>query len=256
MTKLLSSLALLGGFAAAAAAQDAPRALVADVTNESKAPYTVVGRVATDTLALELVKSGVYDVISRTAVERAAKLRGMKGPFNADDLASLARDLDARLIISGEIRTASIRNKDRQRQADLGLVVRVLDLQAGSELINGAAEHGDALDSQDGHKSDGLLYMDAAISAAVHCANRIATFRPLEGTILNSSGQGFVVLNRGVSHGMKKKQEFIVYRRGIRVGRLGILRLDTSYTDMSILDNQGIQPGDHAVAVFPEPKLR
>jgi hypothetical protein len=64
------------------------------------------------------------------------------------------------------------------------------------------------------------------------------------------------MLNRGVSHGVKARQEFIVYRGSKRVGRVQARKPSSSYTELTVLENSGgIQPQDRVVSLFPEPRL-
>ena len=48
-------------------------------------------------------------MISRQEVDRVAKSHQFHAPYNIDDMAVVARDLDARYMVFGEIKTAEIR---------------------------------------------------------------------------------------------------------------------------------------------------
>lgn len=234
-------------------AEQPPRAIVADFVNTTKERAPGMTRLATDAVAVELNRRGVYRVLAQREMDRAARERGLHAPYNDDDLAALAKELDVDLVVTGEIRQAETRVRDRQREVAVGLVVRVRSIALG-EMVNGAAERGTALDPPDGSKTEGVLLMDAVTSAAIRAANRIADYKPIVGTVLNSTGHDIIVLNRGAGYGVRGKQEFVVFRDGGRVGRVKVFKVYSSYTELTVLDAPGgIRPEDKAVAIFPEP---
>src|ERR1044071_8754679 len=117
--RLLSIVALLA-MGAGARARDLPRAMVADLGNESGQKYTMVSRTASDALATELQRGNVFDIISRQEVDRVAKSHNFHPPYAIEDMAVVARELDARYLVYGEIKTADIRiGKDRGREAEI-----------------------------------------------------------------------------------------------------------------------------------------
>ena len=229
---------------------------MADVVNRSPDRRVATAQAATEFLAEELARRGVYEVVPQAERERAARRRGVPPPLTLEALTDVARDLEAELIVSGEIQVAEARSREGRREAEVGLVVRVVD-RMGGDLVAGAAERGQTHDAPGGSKTDGLLLLDAARAAAYRVAERLAEARPIHGTVLNSAGRGQVTLNRGAGHGVQKQQEFLVYRDGRRVGRLRVRRLFSNYAEMTIVDNSGgIQAQDHAVSVSLEPRLR
>jgi hypothetical protein len=122
-------------------------------------------------------------------------------------------------------------------------------------MINGAGVRA-SIAAPAGSKSEGELAIDAVALAATRAADRIEAYQPITGTIMNSVGNGPIMLNRGVSHGVKAKQEFIVLREGRRVGRVQARKPSSAYTELTVLDNSGgIQPQDRVVSLFPEPRL-
>lgn len=251
---LLFSLFLL--LPAALWAQNPPRLLVMDFVNTSRDRHTIMLRTATDAVVTELGRGDAYQVVRKSEVESAAKKRGMRPPFSESDLTLLARDLEARYLMTGEVSYVEPHIHDKQREIEVGLIVRVRDLTTG-DLINGAADRGLAQEAKDGSKTDAELILEACAAAAVHVSARVSTNRPLEGTLLSSaSKQGIVMFNRGASHGVQNKQEFNVYRNGRRVGRVRAFHIYSSYTEMTIVEpGTGIQAQDKAIAVFMEPKF-
>jgi hypothetical protein len=243
---------------AIANAQDAPkpqRAVLAGVVNSTKDRHTIMLRTTADALRMEFIKNNTYDVVPWPEIEHAAKLLKMENPSTEDDFIAIAKKVDAPFVIIGEIKSIDIRTRDKAKEVEVSLVVRVRDA-ASDDLINGAAERGDARDAPNGKKTEALMIVDAAESAAVRCAARIASYKPLDGTILNSPGNGPIVLNRGMGHGVKAKQEFSVYRGGIKVGKLQVGKVFPQYSELGVVQNlAGIQPGDHVVSVFAEPRF-
>jgi hypothetical protein len=232
------------------------RAMVAYFVNTSRDRHETVVATATDAVAVELAKRGLYEVVTKQETDKAARERGVRPPFSQTDLLGLAKDLEATLIVTGEVHHVESRtNSDRQREIEVGLIIRVKDIASG-EMVNGAAERGVVIDPGRGQKTDGELAIEAAAQAARRIGLAIGDHKPIEGTILNSAGGGSVVLNRGASHGVKGKQEFLVFRAGERVGRVKAGRVYASYTELTVVDNGlGIRPQDKVVSIFPEPKF-
>ncbi len=240
--------------AEAAPAEDTPVALVADFVNVSKDKHALIAQAAADGIAAELKKRGVYEVLSRREVEKTAYNRGLRPPYSPNDYVQVAKDLGAALIVSGEIRDVYASVKGVDREVEVGLVVRVKDVDSG-DMVNGAGVRA-SVRAPAGSKSQGELGIDAAALAATRAAAQIEAYQPITGTIMNSVGSSPRMLNRGVSHGVKSKQEFLVYRGGMRVGRVQARKPSASYTELNVLDNNGgIQPQDRVLSLFPEPKL-
>lgn len=229
------------------------RAIVADFYNASQDRHTTLIRIVTDAVALELHKAGAYEVVARQEVDRAMKARRLEPPYHETDLAAIGKELDSQIVVTGEIHHVQIRTKGGQKEVEVGLIVRVRDTALG-ELVNGAAERGTVVDT--GGKPEVLMVMDAASNAAYRAAARLAAYRPVMGTILNTAGRGPVVINRGSGHGIQRKQEFVVFRDGFRVGRIRVQTIHPSYAEMEVLDGTGgIRPEDKALSIFPDPRF-
>ncbi len=257
MKRLFLSLTILAAMAGGTQAQEQkkPRALIMELANHTSQPRQLVSSSASDTLALELTKKDVMEVIATSEILRIVKERHMTAPLSFEDAKIIARELNAQLIVTGDVRVSDIEEKDGKRHARVGIVVEVYSIPLEDE-ISGGAEYGHAEGLNDGKKPDGVLFMDAAISAATRVAQRIAAYNPIRGQVLNSSNSDVIVLNRGLGHGVQKRQEFILLRNGVKVGRAKASKVFPNYTELKVLDNSfGIQPQDIAIAVFPEPKL-
>src|SRR5206468_1480252 len=102
--------------------------------------------------------------------------------------------------------------------------------------INGAATRG-SVTAPGASKSEGELGIDAASLAATRAVSQMESYNPITGTIMNSLGNGPLMPNRGATHGVKSKQEFIVLRDGKHIGRVQARKPSSSYTELKILEN-------------------
>lgn len=237
------------------AQKDVPRAIIADFVNTSRDRHSTLAPTAADALAVELMKRDVYDVVSRAEMDRTAKGLGLRAPYRDDDLQKIAREIKAGLIITGEIASVENISRDGQRGIEVGLIVRVKDVDL-EDLINGAAVKAFSTESSDGQKTEGAQAIDAVTAAGFRAVQRIAAYQPITGTILNNGGSRGLVLNRGSGHGVKRRQEFIIFRNGIPVGRARVTSVSPSYSELLVENNTlGIQGQDRALAVFPDPKF-
>ncbi|MEP6757552.1 MAG: hypothetical protein ABJA67_18775, partial [Chthonomonadales bacterium] len=112
-------------------------------------------------------------------------------------------------------------------------------------------------EAADGSETQGVVELKALTAAVRRAVLQIAMYTPIEGTILSSPGNGPLVLNKGSGSGIKKNQEFNIYRRGVLVGKAIAKGISPGYTDLLVTTNiTGIQAQDKAVALFPEPKVK
>lgn len=232
-----------------------PRVVVTDFFNTSKERHTIMLRSAADALAIELTKAGAYEVVARQEVDRVASRLKMTAQMREEDFVAIAKQVGATLLVIGELRYVDWYTKDKAREVEVGIIVRVKDIASG-EFVNGAAERGTNTDLPGGKKPDGVMLVDAAGSAVYRAAAKMASYRPIEATVMNTAGRGLVVINRGTGHGVRGKQEFLVIRDGAIVGRLKAFQVFPSHSEMTVVDNRlGIRPEDRALSVFPEPKF-
>jgi TolB-like protein len=232
-----------------------PVVIVADFVNDSKTFHSTTARTATDAIAVELDKHHVYEVVTRREIDKAARERGLHAPYSTDDLRRVAKDMSVNYIVSGEVHHVDRVIQDKILGYEVGLIVRVRDVDSG-ELVNGAAAVGFAGEGTDKNKTLGVLEMDAVTEAAMRAVLKIGAYTPISGTVMSSPGNGPMVLNRGLGHGVKKHQEFLIFRKGINVGRASVGKVSGSYSELNVLDNSlGIQPQDQALSIFPEPKF-
>ncbi len=235
--------------------QKLPRAIVVDLANTARDTHLTLIPTATDALAVGLARAGVYDVVSRKELDRAAADHRLKPPYSDLDLSTLAREVGASAIVSGEVRFIEVHGREPNKQIEVGVLVRVREA-ATRELIGGAAERGTATVPADGSKTDTMVLLDAGIAAADRCADRVAEYRPIVGTVLNNQSRELVVINKGLGDGVKKNQEFVAYRSGTMVARLRMFKPFGRYTLLKVTESlMGVQPEDRVIAVFAEPKF-
>jgi hypothetical protein len=235
-------------------ADDPAVAIVADFANTSKDRHATTLHAAEDAVAVELKKRHVYDVLSRREVQKAAASRAIREPYTPEDYMLLAKDLGATVIVTGELREVNSSSRGSELAVETGLIVRVKEAES-DDLLNGAAVRA-SVALPGGSKTEGELAIDAVSLAATRAVAQIEGYKPITGTIMSSVGNGPIMLNRGMTHGVKPKQEFIVIRDGRRVGRVQARKPSTAYTELNVLDNSGgIQPQDRVVSLFPEPRL-
>lgn len=257
LTLPMAMVALTAACTSNAAASDKgqPRAIIADFANNSRDRHSTLAPTATDALAVELMKRNVYDVVSRREIEKAAGNLGLRAPFRDEDLQRIARDVGASLLITGEISSIELHIRDEHKGVEAALIVRVKDVEIG-ELLNGAAVKAFSSESADGQKTEGSQAIDAITAAAFRAVQRIAAYQPITGTIMNSGNIRGMILNRGSSHGVKRRQEFVIFRNNVAVGKARVTSVSPSYSEMIVVDNTlGIQGQDRALAVFPDPKF-
>src|SRR5437762_14240491 len=114
----IAALPLLCGLSSLGSADILPRAIVADFENVSRDRHTAIARTATDAVAVELSRRNVYEVVGRQELDRVARTRGIQPPYREQDLRVMARELDASLIVTGEVRHVDFRIKDDQKEIE------------------------------------------------------------------------------------------------------------------------------------------
>ena len=95
---------------------------------------TIYGRKAADALAVELQKSGDYEIVPRQQVEQAiATLPGLAPPYTPATQGRLAQAVNATVVFSGQVTAAEIINR---RAARVTLEVRKLETLT-TDYVNG-----------------------------------------------------------------------------------------------------------------------
>ena len=217
----------------------------------------LLGRKAADGLAVELQRSGSYDVVPRQRVEEAvAQQAGLQPPYNDIAQIKLAETVNASSVFSGRI--ASV-NVTPGRSARVTIEARQLDVITG-DYINGTVVS-ESTEQKLGQVANEIL-IDEAINKAVFAAVRSMRQTTLPtGTVLNTATD-FVVLNVGANAGARPGQRFSVLRdkydpaRNVterrKIGEVTIARVnaDQSEARISAGGREGVQTNDHVRQIF------
>src|SRR2546421_405734 len=100
------------------------RIVVTDFFNTSKERHSIMIRSAADALAIELTKAGAYEVVARQEIDRKATKMRMTGQMREEDFTAIAKEVAAPLLAIGEIRYVEWRTKGKDREVEVGVVVR------------------------------------------------------------------------------------------------------------------------------------
>jgi hypothetical protein len=251
------SAALLGVGAAPAQAQTAvQRAVVLDF-QAGTGLDPILGRKAADALAVELQRSGDYEIVTRQEFEAAiASQPGLRPPYNAPTQARLAGVVNARSVFSGRVVRTII---TEGRSARVLIEVRQLDAQTG-DYINGTQIN--EITDEKLQQFDNDVLVDEAINKAAFAAVRSMkqTTLPI-GTVLNVTNQD-IELNIGTRNGVAPGQRYTVLQDRPNRARNIVERVKTGeITIVSVEDNQstarlsaggqvGVRTGDKVRQIY------
>ena len=167
----------------------------------------LLGRKAADGLAVELQRSGDFEVVPRARVEEAvAQQAGLQPPFNDTAQIRLAQALNARSVFSGRIVAVSI---NPGKSATVNVEVRQLDAATGdylngTQVIEPAEQRLSAVANE--------ILIDEALNKAVFSAVRSMRQTTLPvGAVLNTTRDD-VELSIGARNGVAVGQRYSVLR--------------------------------------------
>ena len=167
----------------------------------------ILGRKAADALAVELQRSGDYEVVTRQELETAVvEQPGLKPPYNSATQSRLANAVRSTSVISGRVVSAQI---SARRSARVQIEVRQLDAATG-DYINGTQISEITDDKlQD---TDTEVLVDEALNKAAYAAVRSMKQTNLpQGTVLNVTTND-VELNIGTNRGAAVGQRYSLLR--------------------------------------------
>ena len=167
----------------------------------------ILGRKAADALAVELQRSGDYEVVTRQELETAVvEQPGLKPPYNSATQSRLANAVRSSSVISGRVVSALI---SARRSARVQIEVRQLDAATG-DYINGTQISEITDDKlQD---TDTEVLVDEALNKAAYAAVRSMKQTNLpQGTVLNVTTND-VELNIGTNRGAAIGQRYSLLR--------------------------------------------
>ncbi|PQV62734.1 hypothetical protein B1R32_12319 [Abditibacterium utsteinense] len=251
-------MALLTAFSSAPAQAQAPIQTVV-VLDFAVAPGLdpLLGRKAADGLAVELQRSGDFEVVTRQRVEEAVgQQAGLQPPFNDTAQVRLAQAVGARSVFSGRVAAVDI---TPGRAARVRLEVKQLDAATG-DYINGTG----VTETTEQKLQDvaNEILVDEAINKSVFSAVRSVKQTTLpEGQVLNTTRDD-VELSIGTRNGVAPGQRYTVLRdvfnrakqitERVKIGELTIARVesDQSVGVLSAGGAAGIRTGDRIRKIF------
>jgi len=217
----------------------------------------ILGRKAADALAVELQRSGDYEVVPRQQVEQAfATQPGLAPPFNESTQARLAQAVNARGVFSGLVVASQVTNG---RSARVTLETRLLDA-ASQDFINGTVVS-ESTEDQLTQMTAEVLVDQALNKAAVTAVRRIKQQPIPTGTVLNTTVND-AELNIGARVGAAVGQRYSVLRdvfnrskdrvERVKIGEVVVTRVEADQSSARIAGNNigGVKTGDKVRLIF------
>lgn len=225
---------------------------VLDFSNESKYGDSVMSRLATDAVVVELTKSEKFTVETLQRTREAMANLDLRYPLTAAGLLRLAEELAVNAVVVGKVRDVSI--TDKPRQARIELEVQMLDGATG-ESMNGAIVRGASSPVENFTGDDDVLITQAINNAAYVAVRRMIDYIIPQATVLNAIGSDRVLLNRGAQDGITKGMEMIVTRGDEVIGKIRIVDVTNNDSTAAIISAvRGVRSEDKARAVFKVPE--
>ena len=217
----------------------------------------LLGRKAADGLAVELQRSGSYDVVPRQRIEQAVDQQaGLQPPYNNTAQIKLADAVNASSVFSGTITAVDL---NPGKAARVTLEVKQLDVITG-DFINGTVVSEPT--EQKLGTLDNEILIDEAINKSVFAAVRAMRQTTLPtGTVLNVGTDDFVV-NIGADSGASIGQRYTLLRdkydpaRNVterrKIGEITITRVNASQSNarLSAGGTEGVKTGDRVRQIF------
>jgi len=262
-TSVLCIIALCGSLAwstflppPAAAQMGTVEVAVVDFRNRSKMPGQMFGRMATDAIVLELLRSGKFGVTSADALEAKMKDLGYQPPLTPRLMTRLGQEVGATSVVNGEVVYLKVSRDDKQAEARI--IVRMLDVASG-QLVNGAIATGRSHPRIGYAADEDKMLVEAIKDAARGAVETMLQYIIPEATVLSSIGTEEVLLNKGSQDGLQPGMEMIVVRRveaGMEevVGRVRVKKVtDSDATATIVRAPRGVKPEDRVRAVYELP---
>jgi hypothetical protein len=230
----------------------------------------VLGRKAADAVAVELGRSGEYEVVPRQRMEEVlSTISGLRPPYTPLTQIHLAQSLNVNNVVTGEVVSAvvaaptTLRDISNRRGARVQINVRQLEAISGDLTIGArVAEVATSAPREINIEVDADLLVDDALNKAAFSAVRsIRQTRLVETTILNTTVD-FVEMDRGFRNGVRPGQRYTVLRdvlnrsrtavERIKVGEITIRRVEDDQAQGQITAGgiMGIRTGDKARRIY------
>lgn len=217
----------------------------------------LLGRKAADALAVELGRSGDFEVVTRQRVEEAVgKQAGLQPPFNDTAQVRLAQAVGARSVFSGRVGAIDVVSGKLARAR---LEVKQLDAATG-DFINGTGVT-ETTEQKLQSVANEVLVDEAINKAAFSAVRSIKQTTLPEGQVLNTTTDD-VELSIGARNGVSAGQRYTVLRdvfnkakqvtERVKIGELTVSRVesDQSVGRLSAGGSAGIRTGDRIRKIF------
>lgn len=251
LTVLMTVLFLLGGVGRAEA-QVERLPVWAFVEFENKGPQNAeIGKAAAMALSNEFGKRQTVDILPLDTVSRTVEQLGLRIPITrASDLSRLGQELDATLIVSGEVVNYRVESSGSDKQAQVLVRVFVKDVASGI-TINGSAVSGRSGFRASSTEASALI--NEALGDAAFKAVQDIESRRISTATVTSTLDGRALLDKGLRDGLKGGMNVIVTRgrEQVAVGRISSVDDDSAVvTPNSGQVFKGIRSGDKVRVVF------
>jgi len=242
-------------------AQDAPvqSVVVLDFAT-GRGVDPLLGRKAADALAVELQRTGEYQVVTRQRLQEiVGQQAGLQPPFNDTAQVRLAQAVGATSVFSGQITGLSISSNQSAR---VGIIVRQLDAGTG-DYINGTQNVEPTEQKLIPIANEVLI--DEAINKVTFAAVRSMRQTTLPfGTVLNTTRED-LELSIGTRNGVAVGQRYTILRdvfnaarnitERVKIGevKVGNVEFDQSTARLSAGGAAGVRTGDFVREIFTTP---
>ncbi len=214
---------------------------------------SIYGRKAADALAVELQKSGDYEIVPRQLVEeKVATLPGLAPPYTPATQGRLAQAASASVVFSGRVTTAEVINR---RAARVTLEVRKLETLT-TDYVNGTTVSESTSELAD--VSSEVLIDQALNKASATSVLKLKRSLPPSGTVLNTTVND-VELSVGARIGAAVGQRYSVLRdiynkskdrvERIKIGEVEITKVEMDQSVARVV-------GENPAGVRTEDKVR
>ncbi|MES2458937.1 MAG: CsgG/HfaB family protein [Armatimonadota bacterium] len=232
----------------------------ADILRNSNVSGRLLSRQATDAVVNEMIRTGRFDIVPREQVSQQAEALGLNRPYNEIALQRLGQALGVDYIATGAV--AALERDKKTNALRTSVVMLLTDVNSG-EYANGAVGLGIALPPKSVSEAikdlpvEQVMQDQAIGDAAFVLVRKLNNYRLPEATVLLTTANTEVRLNRGIRDGIQEGQDFVIFRQGERVGRVRITRVYDIESYATIIDiGRGIRPEDKARAIFPVSAMR
>jgi hypothetical protein len=223
--------------------------LVIDFENRSGYKTGMVGRVAADAIAVELLKSTDYDVIHRTDVDEKMIELNYSIPLTWDQQVKLATELKTRIVISGTIKNIQVYKKKDGTYAEATIDVDVLSTLTKSPVNGGNITQRSSVKVGYSGNPD-VLVQEALTAGAYQLLQQIQSRKTAIGTVMTTTSEDGVYIKGGKAAGFTPGMQIMTVRNNTITGKMHIKSINDSIAIATIDDDSGIGPGDRAFSVF------